>query len=70
MNLLSDFGLNKMKKYLIPLFIIIFIMTPFAEARVYLDINAPSFVQIPIILAKWKPLDKTPMISHSPVFSR
>jgi TolB protein len=60
MDLRSDFGLNKMKKYLILLFIIILSKTPFAEARVYLDINAPSFVQIPIILAKWKSLDKRP----------
>ena len=30
-----------------------------AEARIYLDINAPTFVQIPIILAKWKCTDKT-----------
>ena len=31
-----------------------------SEARVYLDINAPTFVQIPIVLAKWKSVDKTP----------
>ena len=60
MVLPSDFGLNKMKKYLFLFLITIFIVTPLAEARVYLDINAPSFVQIPIILAKWKSSDKTP----------
>jgi TolB protein len=49
-----------MIKYLILLFTIVLVATPFAEARVYLDINAPSFVQIPIILAQWKSLDKTP----------
>jgi TolB protein len=31
-----------------------------AEARVYLDINAPTFIQIPIVLAKWKSIEKTP----------
>lgn len=31
-----------------------------AEARVYLDINAPALVQIPIVLPKWKPIPKTP----------
>ena len=49
-----------MKKYLILFSIIIFIVLPFAEARIYLDINAPTFVQIPIIVAKWKSADKTP----------
>jgi TolB protein len=29
------------------------------EARVYLDINAPTFVQIPIVLPKWKSVQKT-----------
>ncbi len=46
-----------MKRYLI-LFLAIFILTPSAEARVYLDINAPTFVQIPLVLAKWKSADK------------
>ncbi len=31
-----------------------------ADAREYFDINAPAFVQIPIVLAKWKSVDKTP----------
>ena len=31
-----------------------------AEARVYLDINAPTFTQIPIVLPKWKSIEKTP----------
>jgi TolB protein len=31
-----------------------------AEARVYLDINAPTFVQIPIVLPKWKGMNTTP----------
>ncbi|MBN2245142.1 MAG: hypothetical protein JW755_04785, partial [Candidatus Aminicenantes bacterium] len=49
-----------MKKYFILFFIIFFVATSFAEARIYLDINAPTFVQIPIIVAKWKSVDKTP----------
>jgi TolB protein len=31
-----------------------------AEARVYLDINTPTFIQIPIVLPKWKSIEKTP----------
>jgi len=49
-----------MMKYLFLFFLIFFIASPFAEARIYLDINAPTLVQIPIILAKWKSVDKTP----------
>ena len=37
-----------------------FISSSEAEARVYLDINAPTFAQIPIVIPKWKPVDKTP----------
>ena len=47
-----------MKKYLILFFFLIFMPTRFAEARIYLDINAPTFIQIPIVLAKWKSADK------------
>ena len=36
------------------------VVTPSVEARVYLDINAPTFVQIPIVLSKWKTMDRTP----------
>ncbi len=45
------------------LFIILFILfnfVPTPEARIYLDINAPTFVQIPIVIPKWKPMDKSP----------
>jgi len=35
-------------------------LVPAAEARVYLDIDSPAFVQIPIVLPKWKSLEKTP----------
>ncbi|MGO8988343.1 MAG: Tol-Pal system beta propeller repeat protein TolB [bacterium] len=49
----------KMKRYLLLFLFVIFVVTPSAEARIYLDINAPTFVQIPIILAKWKSADKT-----------
>ncbi len=38
----------------------LFIFLQPAEARVYLDINAPTFVQIPIVLAKWKGVNTTP----------
>ena len=54
-----DSTMNKMKRYLILFFLGIFIVAPSAEARIYLDINAPTFVQIPIVLAKWKSADKT-----------
>jgi hypothetical protein len=60
MKIPHDSGFNKMKKYLILSFMIVFVVTSWAEARIYLDINAPSFVQIPILFAKWKSLDKTP----------
>ncbi len=36
------------------------IFAPIAEARIYLDINAPTFVQIPIVLTKWKSVGRTP----------
>jgi len=49
-----------MKRYL-SLFLFLGVFVPHvAEARVYFDINAPTFVQIPIVLPKWKPVDKTP----------
>jgi len=37
-----------------------FSFIPLLEARVYLDINAPTFIQVPIVLMKWKSMDKTP----------
>ena len=49
-----------MLKYFFILFCLIFTSLPAPEARVYLDINAPSFVQIPVVLPKWKSVDKTP----------
>jgi TolB protein len=49
-----------MRKYFLTIFFIIFTFIPVSEARVYLDINAPTFVQIPIVLAKWKSVDRTP----------
>lgn len=49
-----------MLKYYSIIFFLIFTLIPASEARVYLDINAPTFVQIPIVLAKWKSVDKTP----------
>ncbi|OGP90233.1 MAG: Tol-Pal system beta propeller repeat protein TolB, partial [Deltaproteobacteria bacterium RBG_16_48_10] len=50
-----------MKKYFSLSFFLLFLMAiPPAEARVYLDINAPTFVQIPIVLPKWQTVNKTP----------
>ncbi len=49
-----------MLKYYFIIFFVIFTLLPASEARVYLDINAPTFVQIPVVLAKWKSVDKTP----------
>jgi len=41
-------------------FLLVLVVLPAAEARVYLDINTPTFVQIPIVLSKWKGADTTP----------
>lgn len=49
-----------MKRYLGILFLALFIFSSGAEARVYLDVNAPTLVQIPIVLPRWKAIDKTP----------
>jgi TolB protein len=54
----DTFRLNGIK-YLILFVLLGFLIPPFAEARVYLDIDAPTFVQIPVVVPKWKPLDKT-----------
>ena len=55
---------HKMERYLTIFLFLGVIMSslavvPLAEARIYFDINAPTFVQIPIVLAKWKSEDKT-----------
>jgi TolB protein len=47
-----------MKYFFILLSVFIFSSPPRSEARVYLDINAPTFAQIPITLAKWKSMDQ------------
>jgi len=45
----------------LPFFLLaLFIFSSAVEARVYLDVNAPTLVQIPIVLPKWKAVDKTP----------
>jgi len=49
-----------LKRFLPFVLLLFFISVPSAEARVYLDINAPTFVQIPIVLSKWKSVNKTP----------
>jgi TolB protein len=49
-----------MKRYVFSFFLCLLFFSLPAEARVYLDVNAPSLVQIPIVLPKWKALEKTP----------
>ncbi len=44
--------------FLVILLFLFFTALPLAEARVYLDINAPTLVQIPIILPKWRRLNR------------
>jgi len=51
---------SRIEKFFAFLFIFGFLVPPFAEARIYLDIDAPTFVQIPVVLPKWKPAEKTP----------
>ncbi len=52
---------HRMKTYLPLFFLLGLFILPRAEARIYFDINAPTFAQIPIVLAKWKSVDKTPL---------
>ena len=40
--------------------LLLFAPLPSVEARVYLDISAPTFVQIPLVLPKWKSVERTP----------
>ena len=55
---------SKMKRYL-SIFLFLGVFVPHvAEARIYFDINAPTFVQIPIVLPKSKLVDKTPAPSR------
>ena len=49
-----------LKYFFVLISFFVFSFTSPLEARVYLDINTPTFVQIPIVLAKWKSVDKTP----------
>jgi TolB protein len=49
-----------MAKYFICTLTLFFLLIPSVGARVYLDINDPTFVQIPIVLPKWKSVAKTP----------
>src|SRR4030042_6554700 len=49
-----------LKRILLVVTILFFTSLPSAETRVYYDINAPTFVQIPIVLPKWKSVDNTP----------
>jgi len=48
-----------MKYILFLVLILFFIFPPSVRARVYLDITSPTFVQIPIVLPKWKSVGKT-----------
>jgi TolB protein len=49
-----------MKCILFLIILLFFTCLPPAEARIYLDINDPTFVQIPIVLPKWKSVDRIP----------
>jgi TolB protein len=49
-----------LKHFILFVFFLFSAFIPSSEARIYLDINAPTFVQIPIVLPKWKSVDKTP----------
>lgn len=50
-----------MIKYLIYIWVLLCLSIPSStEARVYLDITDPTFTQIPIVLPKWKSIEKTP----------
>jgi TolB protein len=51
---------NMPKFFLISLVLLFFTFLPPAGARVYLDVNNPALVQIPIVLSKWKSVDKVP----------
>jgi TolB protein len=48
------------KSYFLFVLVLFFVFNSAVEARVYLDINAPTFVQIPIVLARWKGVNRTP----------
>src|SRR3990170_2097904 len=52
--------MKNMLRSILFLFLFIFTLTPSAEARVYLDISAPAFVQVPIVLPQWRSVGKTP----------
>src|SRR4030042_2739921 len=49
-----------LKKRVLIVFILFLTFSSSAGARVYLDISAPTLIQIPIVLPKWKNVDKTP----------
>ncbi len=53
-------GVNFMKRFLSFFLLAFLIFSSAAEARVYIDVNAPTFRQIPIVLPSWKAVDKTP----------
>ena len=56
------------KRLLFLLLSFLSIFSSAAEARVYLDVNAPTLVQIPIVLPKWKAVDKTPPTLSAKVY--
>ena len=60
--------MKKMRRFFLFILCIPFVLPFSAEARVYLDINAPTFVQIPIVLSKWKSMDRTPPSLTSRVY--
>lgn len=57
-----------MKNVLLTTLLLVFAFTLNAEGRAYIDINAPTFVQIPIVLSKWKTTDKTPLALSAKIY--
>jgi TolB protein len=57
-----------MKRILLFVILLLFTCLSPGEARVYLDIDAPTFVQIPIVLSKWKSVDRIPPVMTSKVY--
>lgn len=49
-----------MAKSIFIVFFLSLVFTPSVESRVYLDIDVPALVQMPIVLPQWRAVDKTP----------
>ncbi len=55
------------KRFLV-LFLVFCAFSTITEARVYIDVNAPTLIQIPIVLPRWKAVDKTPPAMTAKVY--